>query len=69
MAPVVSSASAEAVSQPFTMSSICLSAPSGEDQVPSVWSCELSCGTVGAALILLRLSLQVTERHSQGSNT
>lgn len=29
----------------LSICSICLFAPLGEDQVPSVWSCEPSCGT------------------------
>lgn len=33
-------------SPPLSICSICLFAPLGEDQVPSVWSCELSCGTL-----------------------
>lgn len=31
---------------PLSICSICLFAPLGEDQVPSVWPCELSCGTL-----------------------
>lgn len=30
----------------FSSCSICFFAPLGEDQVPSVWSCEPSCGTL-----------------------
>lgn len=31
---------------PFSIHSICLFAPLREDQVPSVWSCEPSCGSL-----------------------